>query len=133
MKHWITKDGYSRVTLHKNGKGTAFGIHHLLGLVFIPNPNNYYSVDHIDTNTSNNNLSNLRWATRKMQNENRKGYGEIKHKYIGYHNKNKYYQIQKTGVFCYRLNVEKYTLDDAIELRTKLLLENGCEPISIDC
>ena len=124
-KHWINKDGYLMIGLSKNGKQKKFLVHRLLGLTFIPNPNNYPEVDHIDINTSNNNLSNLRWATKKMQAENRRGYGEIKHKYISYLYKNngkyKYYYIEKKGYFKYRLNVEKYTLDDAIDLRRSLL------------
>ena len=126
MKYCINKKGYLIISLSKNGKKKTFYLHRLLALAFIPNTNNYPEVDHIDINTSNNNLSNLRWATSSMQNENRKGYGEIKHKYISYayknKGKNKYYNIEKKGYFQYKLNVEKYTLDDAIDLRRSLLM-----------
>tara|TARA_B110000285_G_scaffold24581_1_gene23692 strand:- start:100 stop:582 length:483 start_codon:yes stop_codon:yes gene_type:complete len=123
MKPYINNKGYLRVGLHKNGKEKKFLVHRLVALAFIPNPNNYPEVDHFDINPSNNNLSNLRWATSSMQNENRRGYGKIKHKYIGYvcDKKYKYYEIKKNGYFQYRLNVEKYTLDDAIDLRRSLL------------
>ena len=125
MKPFINNKGYLMIELSNNSKKKKFLVHRLLGLTFIPNPNNYPEVDHIDTNPSNNNLSNLRWATRSMQNENRKTWGEIKHKYISYiYDKrcgHKYYQIQKHGYFQYKLNVEKYTLDDAIDLRRSLL------------
>ena len=135
LKPTINKQGYLKVSLSKNCKRKYLSIHRLLALQFIPNPNNYPEVDHIDTNTSNNNLSNLRWATREMQIENRNAFGEIKHKYICYcyahKGKSKYYRIKKRGYFCKKLNVKKYTLDHAIELRTKLLLENGCVPLAI--
>ena len=125
MNPFINNRGYLQISLSKNGKEKKFLVHRLVGLTFIPNTNNYPEVDHIDTNPSNNNLSNLRWATRSMQNENRKAFGEIKHKYISYAYKNKgkykYYQIKKNGYFQYTLNVEKYTLDDAIDLRRSLL------------
>ena len=133
MKLTINNKGYLKIGLYKNNKTKFFLVHRLLALAFIPNPNNYPEVDHFDINPSNNNLSNLRWVTKKMQQENRNAYGEIKHKLIGYLNigKYKYYIIQKNGYFQKHLNVEKYTLQDAIELRTKLLLEHGCEPLAI--
>ena len=136
MNPWINNKCYLKIGLSNNCKEKQFYVHRLLAIQFIPNPNNYPEVDHIDTNTLNNNLLNLRWATRKMQVENRNGYGKIKHKYIsyGYTNKrkNKYYIIQKTGYFNKILNVEKYTLEDAIELRTKLLEEHDLPPIAED-
>ena len=133
MKH-INNKGYLRVILSNNGKAKTFGIHRLLALQFIPNPNIYPEVDHIDKNKANNNLNNLRWATKSMQQNNRNAYGKIKHIHISYcyHSKNKYYQIKKTGCFLKVLNVEKYTLDDAIELRTKLLEEHDLPPIAED-
>lgn len=33
---------------------------------FILNPNNYPQIDHIDTNKTNNNVSNLQWCTSSM-------------------------------------------------------------------
>ena len=66
------KDGYLRVNLSdENKKKRNCGIHHLLGIAFIPNPDNLPTVDHIDKNNRNNDLSNLRWATYKTQTMNR--------------------------------------------------------------
>ena len=45
-------------------------LHRLLAEAFIPNPENKPTVDHIDRNPSNNDLSNLRWATHYEQHQN---------------------------------------------------------------
>lgn len=39
-------------------------IHRLIAEAFIPNPQNKPLIDHIDTNRTNNSISNLRWCTQ---------------------------------------------------------------------
>lgn len=46
-----------------------FHIHALVALIFIPNPNNYSEINHIDENKHNNSMYNLEWCTRKQNNE----------------------------------------------------------------
>ena len=129
----INHGGYLRLSLSKNGKQKMFGLHRLLALAYIPNTENKPEVDHKDRNTLNNSLSNLRWATREEQIENRRSYGEIPHKLICYSydkkNGNKYYQIAKKGYFSKVLNVEKYTLKDAVDLRRSFLMYYKLPPI----
>jgi hypothetical protein len=65
-------DGYLRVCISNiNKKRFWFSIHRLMGMAFIPNPDNLPTVDHIDVDNTNNDLSNLRWATYKTQLMNR--------------------------------------------------------------
>jgi hypothetical protein len=44
--------------------------HQLVALQWIPNPNNYPIIDHMDGNRTNNVVSNLHWCTRKMNQQN---------------------------------------------------------------
>lgn len=55
------KGGYKKVNI---GGKTKY-IHRLVAIAFIPNPNNYPVVNHIDENTLNNDIKNLEWCTQK--------------------------------------------------------------------
>jgi hypothetical protein len=58
--------GYSFVALHKpfgGGKCEYHMVHRLVAKMFIPNPENKETVNHIDGNKTNNNVENLEWAT----------------------------------------------------------------------
>jgi len=59
------KDGYMTVLLKKQGSYRNFKVHRLVAQAFIPNPNNYPMVNHIDEIKSNNLVSNLEWCTAK--------------------------------------------------------------------
>lgn len=54
-----------------NNKSTGYFIHILVAKIFVPNPNNYKYVMHIDDNNLNNKKSNLKWTNRR-QNRNNK-------------------------------------------------------------
>lgn len=69
------RDGYYKVNLFKDGKNYIRSVHRLLGLTFIPNPDNLPLIDHIDRDKTNNHLDNLRWATVKTNVNNSNGIG----------------------------------------------------------
>ena len=67
------KSGYLCLSLtNDDGDRKSIKIHRLVALSFIPNPENKYSVNHIDHNKLNNNLINLEWATSSEQNKHRR-------------------------------------------------------------
>ena len=64
-------NGYYWVALYINQKRIKMKTSRLVAKYFIPNPDNLPTVDHIDRDTSNNCVTNLRWASYKEQHKNR--------------------------------------------------------------
>lgn len=57
---------YKQVTLYNDIGHKTFLLHRLVAQAFIPNPNSYDTVDHIDYNKNNNHVSNLRWLPKAI-------------------------------------------------------------------
>lgn len=58
----LGNSGYYQVRLSKDGNYVYKNLHRLLAETFIPNPNNYRTVNHINGNKLDNRLNNLEWA-----------------------------------------------------------------------
>lgn len=71
MVNSVMRNGYARVELSKNKSSKTFLVHRLIATVFIPNPDNKRTVNHINGNKLDNRVENLEWATDK---ENRNHY-----------------------------------------------------------
>lgn len=61
LKKHVNNTGHYRVCL----EGKRYFVHRLVAKEFLPNPNNYNVVNHIDCNPNNNDVSNLEWCTQK--------------------------------------------------------------------
>ena len=57
------KNGYVYVDLYKDGEVSWKRVHRIVALCFVPNPNNYNVVMHLDNDKSNNYYQNLKWGT----------------------------------------------------------------------
>lgn len=53
--------GYMYINLNKNGKPKHCTVHRLVAQAFIPNPENFDFVNHIDEDKTNNRADNLEW------------------------------------------------------------------------
>jgi hypothetical protein len=68
------EDGYFTVSLNSK----SLKVHNIVALVFIgEKPTEEHTIDHIDNNKSNNNVENLRWATKSEQAINRTNIRQI--------------------------------------------------------
>jgi hypothetical protein len=63
----INKKGYLVITLNKskNGLVRTRSVHQLVGIAFIPNPENKITINHINGNKTDNKVSSIEWATQK--------------------------------------------------------------------
>lgn len=60
---------YKYVTLYKENIATKIMIHRLVAIHFIPNPNKYPYVLHINDDRDINSVGNLKWGTQKHNHE----------------------------------------------------------------
>lgn len=54
--------GYMCVNLCKNGIQKSHRLHRIIAITFIPNPNNYNQINHLDGIKLNNRIDNLEWC-----------------------------------------------------------------------
>lgn len=96
MLSFHTNKNYYTITLRTsdNISYKKFFIHRLVAIHFIPNPENKPTVNHIDRDTKNNNITNLEWNTLSEQQLHR--YSTEEPIEFGYgHSKKKIYRLDK--------------------------------------
>lgn len=63
LKPHLDRDGYLKIEIGRNEpKAKKYFIHSLVAKAFLPNPNNFPQVNHIDGNKFNNQIENLQWC-----------------------------------------------------------------------
>jgi len=129
----INNKNYYQLNLCKNNKRKNFQLHRLIAIAFIPNPNNLPITDHIDKNSLNNSIDNLRWVSHSQNQYNKQKrknttskfrgvffkkennkwcstiYIEKKMIYIGF------FDTEEEGAIAFNEAIKKYNLEDFIE------------------
>lgn len=95
LKKINTAEGYIKYRLCKNGKCKSIFAHRIVLKSFKQNINNYPVVNHLDSNRSNNNLSNLEWCTYSRNQQHSYDSGNRKKAYLGTKHNNKRSIVQK--------------------------------------
>ena len=72
LKPLINSNGYYKINLCKDGKTFTKAIHKLVANAFLPNPLNKKCVDHKNNDKLDNNVENLRFASTRENNMNKK-------------------------------------------------------------
>lgn len=102
---------YCKISLYNNyGIRKNLTLHRLLAINFIPNPNNYKCVNHIDGNKLNNDLSNLEWCTHS---ENTKHAYKIGLNNFTLENKNKIIKANSRKVIDTNTNIIYNSIKEA--------------------
>lgn len=98
--------GYYVVTFCNQGKPKQFLVHRLVAEAFLPNPNNYSVVNHLDENKQNNNVSNLEWTTSQKNNE----YSFSKYYIIENVKTKEQYSVFNLSQWCKKMDLDDATL-----------------------
>jgi hypothetical protein len=95
----VNSNGYRMFKI--NGKDTS--VARLVATAFLPNPEGLAEVDHVDRNKLNNHIDNLRWASRSLNNINRRTWGDSSYRGVTWHKHKQRYiaQIQYQGTRVY--------------------------------
>jgi len=132
LKPGLITSGYTGVMLRRNKKNIHKTIHRLLGLQYLPNPNNKPCIDHINRNRIDNSLTNLRWVSYSENSKNKSSKKNSTSRFVGVRKvKNKiikpyraettyqgkkyhigYYELEEEGYEAYKqFNLEKFDIE----------------------
>jgi hypothetical protein len=101
LKLIITSQGRNTVSLRKNKIPFRKFVHRLVAIAFIANPNNYPMIDHINRNSLDDRVENLRWCNNSQNSHNKLQIGKSGFAGICKH-ANKYQsQIENNGKIYY--------------------------------
>ena len=64
LSPYINNAGYKLINLWAGAEETKWLVHRLVATCFVPNPNKYNVVNHIDGDRLNNDFRNLEWTTQ---------------------------------------------------------------------
>ncbi len=108
----VDKIGYPKVQLVVKGKRKTVMVHRLLAQTFLDNPDNKETVNHKDSNRSNNNISNLEWNTYSENNKHAYDHG---------------LQVKKIGE---QVHNSSLTNEQALEMYNKMLSGSTARELS---
>ena len=117
VSEYVENTGYIRLTLNSQ----KYQKHRLIAKQFIPNPNNFEDVDHINHDRKDNRIENLRWVSRRMNLKNKSSSRGIEYNFFdysafsdeemmlvdeyGFHDFEDYYYNTQTNKFYYDTGV----------------------------
>lgn len=89
-------NGYFYVAFKQNGRTKEHRLHIVVAKAFLPNPNKYSEVNHIDEDKANNSVFNLEWCNRQ-QNQKHSEKNRIAQQRIAQHDKKKFILVRSDG------------------------------------
>lgn len=105
-KTQIHKSGYQFISLNdsQTGKRGSIGVHRLVAMAYLPNPDTKGDVNHKDCDKANNQVSNLEWSTRSENLRHAYKMGRMDKRVKKYRKEARYKLIHEPVAMGYRKN-----------------------------